>query len=422
MLTSVSVGWNTPIAIDSECFSNAANATLNVPYGAKERYEAATGWKQFKNIVEMTPKDGDMFTALTAEGIKMTFTIINANAKTCKVGDGINISVPTGTYGLVTIPSSVNGFTVTQIDYKAFYNCSKIAETVIPISISSIGSYAFSGCNNLTTVTVGWGNPISIGSNCFSNAANAVLYVPMGTEYEYNIATGWKEFGQIVNKTNNTLFAGDIEVCRGGQTILSINMTNDEKVRFFQFELSLPKGVSVVTNADGSPLVSLTQRATSKQRIQGSLLPNGNYQFFVSSMSDDVFSGTEGRVATVVLKVRLNVTPDEYNIGVVNAELNVEKDGEGQGLLVKDTYSKLNVNSILLGDANNDKRVSVSDISTIIDYILKKNPSKFVWCSANANGDERISVSDISTIIDIILRKSVFGETQATKKEELDPQ
>ena len=422
MLTSVTAGWNTPIAIDSECFSNAANATLYVPYGSKERYGAATGWKQFKNIVEMAPKDGDMFTALTEEGIKMTFTIISASAKTCKVGDGSNPSVPTGTNGLVTIPSSANGFAVTQIAYKAFYNCSQITGTVIPTSVTSIGSYAFSGCNNLTSVTVGWDEPISIGTTCFSNAANATLYVPIGTNYDYSIATGWKNFGQIANWTNSSLAADDVIVCRGGQLTLPITLFNEEAIRSLQFELSLPEGVSVVTDGKGNPIASLTQRANTTHIITGTPLSNGNFQFQImpKAISDDVIQGNEGRIATITLKVLMNTAPNDYEIRITDSELDI--DGEIMPLLLPDTESKLTVSSVLLGDTNDDKRVSVTDISNVIDYILHKDIPGFVWHAANVSGDEKISVTDISTIIDIILHKTVFGEKQATRKEEIDQQ
>ena len=51
---------------------------------------------------------------------------------------------------------------------------------------------------------------------------------------------------------------------------------------------------------------------------------------------------------------------------ITDSELDV--DGESQSLLLPDTNSKLTVSGILLGDTQDDKRVSVKDISNIIDY------------------------------------------------------
>ena len=50
-LTSVKVDIETPLSIDSDTFSNRANATLYVPADSKAAYETANYWKQFKNII-----------------------------------------------------------------------------------------------------------------------------------------------------------------------------------------------------------------------------------------------------------------------------------------------------------------------------------------------------------------------------------
>ena len=52
-LTSVYMNCFVPLSIGSTTFSNRSNATLYVPMGTKEAYEAADYWKDFKEIVEM---------------------------------------------------------------------------------------------------------------------------------------------------------------------------------------------------------------------------------------------------------------------------------------------------------------------------------------------------------------------------------
>lgn len=49
----------------------------------------------------------------------------------------------------VTIPDSV-----TSIGNSAFMDCSSLASVTIPNSVTSIGDYAFEGCSNLTNVTI----------------------------------------------------------------------------------------------------------------------------------------------------------------------------------------------------------------------------------------------------------------------------
>jgi hypothetical protein len=55
------------------------------------------------------------------------------------------------------------------------------------------------------------------------------------------------------------------------------------------------------------------------------------------------------------------------------------------------------------GDANEDGKVDVNDVTTVINYILSKNPTPFNYDNANVNGDETVNVMDVTLIINIIL-------------------
>lgn len=65
---------------------------------------------------------------------------------------------------------------------------------------------------------------------------------------------------------------------------------------------------------------------------------------------------------------------------------------------------------MLLGDANGDGHVDISDVTTAIDRILKNTWTTadgiFILRNADVNADDRIDISDVTGIIDIVLGRN----------------
>ena len=66
--------------------------------------------------------------------------------------------------------------------------------------------------------------------------------------------------------------------------------------------------------------------------------------------------------------------------------------------------------TMLLGDANGDGKVDISDVTTTIDWILKSDETEFtgnfVLRNADVSADDKIDISDVTGIIDIVLGKT----------------
>lgn len=103
-----------------------------------------------------------------------------------------------GTDTVVVIPSKINGVTVTTIGTDAFLGLN-ITSVTIPANVTEIGSNAFAGCTNLTSVNYegDWSNlTIQSGNPAVQDAANAPLFdfefIPpdntavIVTNYKYN--------------------------------------------------------------------------------------------------------------------------------------------------------------------------------------------------------------------------------------------
>lgn len=71
-----------------------------------------------------------------------------------------------GTAVNLTIPSVIEGYTVTSIGRSAFKNCLSLKKVIIPDSVTGIGFGAFEGCNNLESITIPFvGGGTSFGQN-----------------------------------------------------------------------------------------------------------------------------------------------------------------------------------------------------------------------------------------------------------------
>lgn len=73
-----------------------------------------------------------------------------------------------GTATSITIPSKLNGFTVTQIERNAFRGNTKLTKVTIPNTVTDIGYGAFGDCTSLATVTIP-DSVKSIGADVFEN-------------------------------------------------------------------------------------------------------------------------------------------------------------------------------------------------------------------------------------------------------------
>ena len=107
--------------------------------------------------------------------------------------------------GTVTIPATVNGYSVTSIGNGAFNGFTGMTSVTIPNSVTSIGDRAFVECSGLTDVYSYAVNVPTAGANAFQgfNIGNATLHVPVNYVDAYKAATGWKDFKEIVGLTGS---------------------------------------------------------------------------------------------------------------------------------------------------------------------------------------------------------------------------
>ena len=114
----------------------------------------------------------------------------------------------------VSIPSSIDGYTISSIGASAFQDCDNLAYVSIPNTVISIGDYAFadcnllwgitisesvstigdaafSGCNQLSNVLMQRTSPPSMGSDVFVGCNQVFVSVPLAAIDTYNSDPNW---------------------------------------------------------------------------------------------------------------------------------------------------------------------------------------------------------------------------------------
>ena len=171
--------------------------------------------------------DHHIFIAQTAEGVDMTFKVISESEKTCMVGtEEYGVGGIIETYnGEITIPSVVNGYTVTRIGKWAFSCRGGLTSVTIPETVESIGTQAFNftgltaitlpsnlktiedgvfqGCTGITSVTIP-ASVTSIAGGTFDDANLASIEVESGNQ----VYDSRNDCNAIIETATNTLVIG----------------------------------------------------------------------------------------------------------------------------------------------------------------------------------------------------------------------
>lgn len=174
----------------------------------------------------------------------------------------------------------------------------------------------------------------------------------------------------------------------------------------------IPTGAPLFT----APDVSITTDAPSAStatNYTGTNLLKGNYycnqdgaMSFTTQSGTSSFNANHYTVRTDNMYI-IGITPSG-KLGFVKAtgtampanKAWIEYDGTAKELVLPIE------NTTLKGDINGDGLVNVSDVTTLVDYILDKNPSPCDENACDVNEDGNINVTDVTSLVDIILNSN----------------
>lgn len=175
--------------IDSYAFIGSDNLKEIYYAGSEKQWKEATAYFEadtLKNITVHYNYDGPLFTSMISDmmtnGIfNYRYSLEDSTAEIYKC----NVYEPEEDDTDVTVPSELDGHTVTAVGSWSFYN-SAVKSVTIPDTVISIGDDAFAICFYLENITIP-GSVTSIGENAFESCiALKDITIPKGvTGIEY---------------------------------------------------------------------------------------------------------------------------------------------------------------------------------------------------------------------------------------------
>ena len=210
-----------------------------------------------------------------------------------------------------------------------------------------------------------------------------------------------------------------VSATKGQQATFSIDLENKTTdLTAYQFDLTLPDGISLSVNDKGKYVVTMTSRyEDDSQTLNISKLEGNSYRFVCFSMSNEKITGTSGTILNATLTIGASVNDGSYEATISNI---VVTKVNGTQLKLKDAKFNIVVTNVIKGDANGDGEVNVSDIVEIVNYIMNKPSNKFVFAAADLNSDGEVNVTDIVKVVSLIMSSSSNAPRRASVAEMVD--
>ena len=331
-------------------------------------------------------------------------------------GNGSKCIIETSTNALIAgCKNTVIPSNVTSIGDGAFYGCSGLTSITIPSRVTSIGNYAFDSCSSLTSITSYIKEPFELDNDTFVDiSSSCVLYVPAGTRDAY-IAAGWTEDvfkGGVIEMPDpsvnedtdisgmaNVIYAENISVRKGDSTTLEIKMNNELIPTGCTFSITLPEGLSLLTDADGDVVCSTTDRSRKMSVIQaqGS---SGIYNFALTPSTENAtISGTSGTIMTLKLRADENMETGDYKVSMKKNSVSYKSGGMTADEQLSDIIRTVTVEDYLMGDVNSDGHVSLADAVMILYHYFGVSQTGFKEKAADVTGDGNISLADAIEVL-----------------------
>ena len=392
------VGKNS--ATITNCYSNA---TITSPY-------CAAGIVAYNyGVVDKCYATGNLFSSNYAAGIIGYNDGANALVKNCvAMNNKIDVTYESqqqqqgGGYGQRIIGGIKNGAPAPELNNYALktmqVSVNNVAQKVYDDIMNGVGKNASDLLQASTYQELGWNFTDTWSIN--ENETYPLLKNNTGIAVEPGEDPNPDP--EPILSDDDKIVVAEVTASKGQQATIGIDLENKTTdLTAYQFDLTLPDGVSLSLNDKGKFLVTKTGRyEDDSQTLNVSKLEGNTYRFVCFSMSNEVITGTSGAILNASLTIGASVNTGSYEATITNI---VVTKADGTQMKLKDSKFNIVVTNVIKGDANGDGEVNVSDIVEIVNYIMGKPSANFVQAAADLNGDGEVNVTDIVKVVSIIM-------------------
>lgn len=322
------------------------------------------------------------------------------NTTTCK------LLVPTGSYNAYKNADGWNGFTHLNTEAPGYLISSSCGERG---SVSCDKMYVNEGSPVTFTIITDEGFEIA---SAILNGKHVTseLEKSNNSTYTYKVAAVSEDLKLSVSfaRTPYTeIYIDDMTAAQGSPLIFPIKLKNTTDITAFQLTLTLPAGVTFAKDKNDEYLIKLSDRASKSHSIKCALQADGSMMIMALSMQNAFFSGSEGDLIYVTVNVADDKATGDYTILMDNVIL-TEKDKSNTSIAHEfpQLTSKLTIREYTPGDSNGDGQITILDAVNVLEYMLDKDLTGFVFKAADKNGDSVINIVDVVGVIDAILNPS----------------
>ena len=455
----------TPPVIVSNTFmtQHYNNAILTVPKDALSAYQEADYWSNFYTIEETgtTFEVDGIYYYINEDGATATVTYRDTNYNSysgnVEIPDyvtynGFNYKVNAigehAFYNCRSLLSVSMPYWVHTIGNYSFYNCTALTSMSLPAYATVIGDYAFYGCTSLSSVSL-FDNLKTISQFALAHTAITSMSIPSSIDSISYTAFNYcnslssitvNPYNQKYCSIDHVLFSKDRKTLvaypgahaanytvpkgtevimasafRGGETLTHITLpTSLREIEHSAFydntsleEIVVPHGVTTIGNSAFNGCSSMT-----RAELPATLTSLGYLAFNnVPDLTEIIVKATTPPTCATRIDPRTHTLEeafmqDHYSYAILTVPTGCTATYQAAGTWKK--FVNIEEEDFPLegerGDVNGDGRISIADVTALIDHLL--DSSSPVSTGADCNLDGKLSIADVTALIDYLLQNS----------------